>query len=158
MRPSVYIETTIPSYCTTTRAGLATDAARTREWWDLERGAYECYLSSVVLDELSEGAYPGQAACLELVQGLPLLAVDDDVVEIAEAYQASKVMPGPPVRDALHVALACHYRMDYLLTWNCAHIANAGKMRHLRTVNARLGLATPLIITPHMLRPMEEQI
>ncbi|HMN41334.1 MAG TPA: type II toxin-antitoxin system VapC family toxin [Phycisphaerales bacterium] len=156
MRQSVYIETTIPSYYATTRPGLDADVARTREWWDVERGGYECYASPVVIDELSEGEYPSRARCLELVQALPLLAVNEDVLRIAEAYQASKVMPGPPVRDALHVALACHYRMDFLLTWNCVHIANANKMRHLRTINARLGLSTPLITTPHLLRPLEE--
>ena len=91
------------------------------------------------------------------MSGLPLLKITEDVVQTAEAYIAAKVMPGFPVRDALHVAVACWYKMDFLLTWNCVHIANANKMRHLRTVNARLGLATPLIITPHMLRGMEEQ-
>jgi hypothetical protein len=104
---------------------------------------------------LTEGDYPEKDACLALVQGIPLLEVTDDDVAIAEVYQASMVMPGPPVRDALHVALACIYRLDYLLTWNCRHIANANKARHLRVVNARLGLATPLIITPHMLRSEE---
>jgi hypothetical protein len=124
---------------------------------DRERDSYECYISPVVLDELGDGEYPGQATCLQLVQAMPMLAVNEDVVRVAEVYQSNKVMPGPPVRDALHVALACFYAMDFLLTWNCRHIANANKMRHLRTINARLGLATPQIITPHMLRPLEER-
>lgn len=136
MRQTVYIETTVPSYYTSTRSGIDADTARTREWWDSERTAYECYISPVVLDELAEGDYPTKAASLELVRPLPLLAVNDDVLAIAETYQAAKVMPGPPVRDALHVALACFYRLSYLLTWNCRHIANANKIRHLRTINA----------------------
>ena len=156
MRSSVYIETTIPSYHASTRAGMEADIARTREWWDRERSTYDAYLSPVVLDELSEGEYPAKAACLALVADLPLLAVTREVIDIAAAYHAARVMPAPPVRDALHVALACFYRMDYLLTWNCKHIANANKYRHLQTLNARLGLATPQIITPHMLRPEEE--
>lgn len=157
MRQTVYIETTIPSYYhATTRRGLEADAARTRAWWDAERSGYECYISPVVLDELSEGNYPTKTLCLETVAGLPVLAVNEDIIQIAAAYYASKVMPGPPVRDALHVALACFYRMDFLLTWNCTHIANGNKMRHLQTINARLGLATPIIITPHMLHRLED--
>jgi predicted nucleic acid-binding protein len=133
VRQSVYIETTIPSYYATDRSVLQQDAARTREWWNSERSAYDCYISPVVLDELQDGDYPGKAACLELVAALPLLHVNEEVIQIAEAYQASKVMPAPPVRDALHVAIACFYRMSYLLTWNCRHIANANKMRHFAT-------------------------
>ena len=86
-----------------------------------------------------------------------MLAMNEQVLGIAEAYHASRVMPGPPVRDALHVAFACHYGIDFRLTWNCRHIANANKTRHLRAVNARLGLATPQIVTPDLLRPMENE-
>lgn len=71
-------------------------------------------------------------------------------------YHATKVMPSPPVRDALHVAIATYYKVDFLLTWNCRHIANANKFRHLEVVNARMGFATPKIITPHMLSGSEE--
>ncbi len=149
---SVYIETTIPSYYATTRTGMDRDVERTREWWERERTQYHCFISPVVIDELSEGDYPTKVACLRLIDTLDVLAVREEVVDIALAYQTAKVMPAPPIRDALHVALACFYRMDYLLTWNCRHIANAAKYRHLQVINARLGLATPQIITPHMLR------
>jgi len=156
MNPTVYIETTIPSYYCDTRPALASDIARTREWWDRERAAYECFISPVVLDELAAGGYPTQAACLALVQDLPLLAVSSDVIEMAELYQARGVMPKSPIRDALHVALASYYRMDTLLTWNCRHIANVNKARHLEMVNQRIGLSTPRLVTPHLLQPWEE--
>jgi predicted nucleic acid-binding protein len=119
MNPTVYIETTVPSYYCDDRPALASDIARTREWWDHERAAYECFISPVVLDELEAGDYPTRTACLALVGDLPLLAVVPAVVEIAEVYQVRGVMPKSPIRDALHLALATHYRMDYLLTW-CA--------------------------------------
>jgi predicted nucleic acid-binding protein len=156
MKPTVYIETTIPSYYCDDRPSLAADIARTREWWDQERGAYECFISPVVLDELSAGSYPSRAACLSLVADLPMLGVGPEVVEIAEVYQARGLMPKSPVRDALHVALASHYRVDYLLTWNCRHIANVNKARHLEIVNQRMGLSTPRLVTPHLLQPWEE--
>jgi predicted nucleic acid-binding protein len=156
VKPTVYIETTIPSYYCDERPALAADIARTREWWDHERGEYDCFISPVVLDELSAGEYPSRAACLTLVEALPLLAVVPEVIDLAEVYQARHVMPRAPVRDALHVALATHYRMDYLLTWNCRHIANANKARHLEVVNQRMGLSTPRLVTPHLLQPDEE--
>jgi predicted nucleic acid-binding protein len=155
MKPTVYIETTIPSYYFDDRLALSADIGRTREWWDEERGGYECFISAVVLDELAEGEYPNQAACLQLVDGLPLLAVEPEVIEIAEVYQARRVMPRSPIRDALHVAIASYYRMDYLLTWNCRHIANMNKARHLEMVNQRLGLGSPRLVTPHLLQPWE---
>jgi predicted nucleic acid-binding protein len=156
MKPTVYVETTIPSYYCDDRPGLAADIARTREWWDQERSAYECFVSPIVIDELSVGVYPTKSACLDLIRDLPILAVQSEAVEIAEAYQARGLMPRDPVRDALHVALASYYRMDYLLTWNCRHIANVNKAARLAVVNQQMGLPVPRLITPHLLLPLED--
>jgi len=156
MKPTVYIETTIPSYYCDRRTEIARQTARTREWWDHERGNYECFVSAVVVDELEDGDYPTRDQCLSLVSDLPLLDVTADVETIANIYADHKLMPKPPVRDALHVAIASVYRMDYLLTWNCAHIANANKAVHLERLNAKLHLGLPRLITPEQLRPLEE--
>jgi len=96
-----------------------------------------------------------QAACLALVRELPLLEVVSEVVEIAAAYQAEGLMPKAPVRDALHLAMASYYRMDYLLTWNCRHLANANKIRRIEAVNLRMSLSVPLLVTPDLLQPWE---
>jgi predicted nucleic acid-binding protein len=156
MKPLVYLETTIPSYYCDNRPAVATDIARTREWWDGERDAYDCFISAVVLDELSSGDYPNKEKCLALVQEFPALEVNQEVLEIARVYQARRLMPQPPVRDALHLALASYYRIDFLLTWNCRHIANANKARHLEVLNQRMGLTVPRLVTPHNLQPWEE--
>ena len=156
MTPLVYVETTIPSYYCDNRPAVATDIARTREWWDGERDNYDCYMSAVVLDELGSGDYPNKQACLTLVEALPLLDVTAEVLEIARIYQARRLMPQPPVRDALHLALASYYRMDFLLTWNCRHIANANKTKHLEVLNHGMGLPVPQLITPHQLQTWEE--
>ena len=148
MRPTVYIETTIPSYYCDDRAELVHEIHRTRQWWDHERGSYECFTSVVVLDELSGGTYTYQPACLVVVEPLPLVAVVTEVLEIAEAYQARKVMPRHPAADAIHLALASFYRMDFLLTWNCNHLANGNKKQHIRLMNTRLNLSIPEILTP----------
>ena len=155
MKPTVYIETTIPSYYHDDRSAMAVDIARTREWWDGERTDYQCFSSAVVLDELSAGTYKTKMACVALVVELPLLAVEGEVLEIAEAYRARRLMPRDPAADAIHVALASYYRMDYLLTWNCRHLANANKVKHLEVLNTRMGLSIPALVTPHMLMPWE---
>ena len=155
MKPLIYVETTIPSYYCDARAELAGDIARTRQWWNEERDLYECFISAVVLDELAAGEYPTKAACLALVAGLPTLDVTDEAMEVAEVYRARGIMPRDPAADALHVALASVYRMDYLLTWNCRHLANVNKEQRLEELNSGMSLVTPRLITPHLILPWE---
>lgn len=156
MKSTVYIETTIPSYYWDQRPELAADIARTRQWWDEEREEYECFASQVVVDELAEGDYPNRDTCLALTNSLRLLAITDEIERIAVVYQAHKLMPRLPARDALHVAVASYYRVDFLLTWNCKHLANANKARHLRELNLEMGLSVPQLVTPDQLQPWEE--
>ena len=84
-----------------------------------------------------------------------MLAVAREVLDIAEVYRVQKLMSHDPAADAVHLALASFYRMDYLLTWNCRHLANASKVRHLEVLNSRMGLSIPILATPHMLLPKE---
>jgi len=158
MKPTVYIETTIPSFYCDDREALMRDILRTRQWWDEERDRYECFTSFVVLDELSASPTPKRERCLDLVNPLPLLDVTEEVLGIAEAYQAERLMPRQPAADSIHLAVASLYRMDYLLTWNCQHIANANKTRHLEVINLRLHLGLPMLVTPHQLQLWEDQI
>jgi len=85
---------------------------------------------------------------LELIKDLPLLPVDEGVVEIVQAYIRHRLMPGDPGGDALHLALASYHKCDFLVTWNCAHLANANKFGHIRRINALLGLFVPALVTP----------
>ncbi|MDP5338855.1 MAG: DNA-binding protein, partial [Nodularia sp. (in: cyanobacteria)] len=57
-------------------------------------------------------------------------------------------MPKDPVGDALHLALASHHKCNFLLTWNCRHLANANKFSHIKRVNVMLGLYVPMLVTP----------
>ena len=150
MEARVYIETTIPSFYHELRSEPEMVALRnwTREWWDGHRGRYEVVTSEATLDELSEGDYPTKDECLALVAALPLLAVEAEIAEIVESYVERHVMPADPVGDALHLALASFHRCDFLLTWNCNHLANANKFGHIRRVNTVLGLFIPQIVTP----------
>jgi predicted nucleic acid-binding protein len=148
MKPSVYVDTTIPSYYVDEREELRLHIERTRQWWDHERSHYDVYVSDLVLLELQDGSYPRQHEAIGLVASLPRLAPSPDLSDIVEAYLAHRLMPREDLRDALHLAFASYYRVEFLLTWNCQHLANARKQRHIRTVNTLLSLNSPLIVTP----------
>jgi len=120
----------------------------TRTWWDECSDQYSLVTSVAVLDELERGDYPSKKDALKLINTLPLVPVEEAVADIVGGYIRHKVMPHDPVGDALHLALASYHRCDFLLTWNCRHLANANKFAHIRRVNTLLGLYVPLLVTP----------
>ena len=75
-----------------------------------------------------------------------LFSLEDEIGKIVDVYIEHHVMPRDPLGDALH--LASFHKFDYLLTWNCEHLANANKMGHIRRINTLLGLYVPMLITP----------
>ncbi len=81
-----------------------------------------------------------------------MLDVSDEILEVAQVYWKHKLMPRLPVRDAFHLAVASFYHMDFLLTWNCIHLANVNKMKHLMRINQLLNLPSPQLVTPAQLR------
>lgn len=146
----VYVETTIPSFYHEVRPAPAIVARRewTREWWTTTRQRYQLVTSPAVLDELAGGGAERSAERLALVRELPLLPVDSAIAQIVQAYVAHKVMPADPAGDALHLALASYHKCDFLVTWNCQHLANANKFGHIPRVNTMLGLFVPMLVTP----------
>ncbi len=153
MTARAYIETSILSFYFEARTEPEMVARRiwTRRWWDQATAGVELVTSLAVIDELQRGDFPARASCLDLVSSLPVVAVDAAVLEIVEAYIQQRVMPADPLGDALHLALASYHRSDFLVTWNCRHLANANRFGHIRRVNAALGLYLnrPLILQRH---------
>jgi hypothetical protein len=154
----VYIETSIPSFYheVRTEPSMVARRAWTREWWDCVRPSYECVTSVAVLDELQSGDFPHKAEALVLLESVPLIPVESAILEIVEAYIRHVVMPRDPAGDALHLAMASFHKCDFLLTWNCRHLANANKFRHIQRVNTLLGLFVPALVTPLELLAKEE--
>jgi predicted nucleic acid-binding protein len=150
LKPKVYIETSIPSFYheVRTEPDMAARRGWTQEWWDERRKDYELVTSDAVLDELSRGNHPVKEEALRMVQSLELVEIVVEIEEIVEAYIRHKVMPNDPVGDAMHLALASFHKCDFLLTWNCRHLANANKFGHIRRVNTLLGLYVPILVTP----------
>lgn len=150
MAKRIYIETTIPIFYFETRSEADMVARRewTRRWWRNVGARYELVTSVAVLEELSRGDFPAREDCLRPIEPLALVPIEPAVAEIVETYVARKVMPSDPVGDALHLAVASYHRCDFLLTWNCRHLANANKFDHIRRVNTMLGLSVPALVTP----------
>ena len=150
MKPRVYVETTIPSFYYEERPAPDVVARRewTRRWWEDAPVHYELVTSPAVLDELGRGVPERSEKWLFLVRNLPLLPVESAITEIVQVYIAHKVMPADPGGDALHLALASYHKCDFLVTWNCRHLANANKFGHIRRMNIMLGLFVPALVTP----------
>lgn len=157
MRPIVYIETTIPSYYYDERPSLLLAIERTREWWDSERFEYELITSEPVLDELDDPDNPNRERCLDLMREIPVVDVSVNIEKTAEVYVRRQVMPEAKGADALHLAIASHYRADFLLTWNCRHLANANKFRTIYHLNSEMGLFVPVLTTPFDLRTLPKE-
>ena len=150
MKPNVYIETSIPSFYFETRTSPEAVARRnwTHTWWEKKRELYEIVSSEAVEAELEMTPAPKRQECLHFLSTIPLLAISPPIIEIVQTYILNKVMPANAGGDALHLALASYYRCDYLLTWNCKHLANGNKFGHIRRINSMLGLYVPTLITP----------
>lgn len=101
-----------------------------------------------MLEELGRWESAVKSAALTLLKDVPLLPTEPPVIEIVEAYVRHAVMPTDPSGDALHLALASYHKCDFLVTWNCKHLANANKFEHIRRINTLLGLYVPALVTP----------
>lgn len=153
--PSAYIETTIPSFYHSTRGSIQAVAwrAQTRTWWDRHRFRYDLYTSDAVFAELRNAPAGRAEPRLQMLAEAHVLAPSPDVERIAAYYISHRLMPGSAGLDALHMAFASFYGIDFLLTWNCRHIANANKAEHLAVLNRRLRISVPLMVTPYTLVP-----
>lgn len=158
MKPRVYIETTIPSFYfeTRTQPDMLARKNWTVDWWDNCRQSFELVTSLPVIDELESGNHPKKKDVLELVSELDVLSLDDPIERIVSEYIRTKLMPKNPKGDALHLALASYHNCHFLLTWNCAHLANANKFEHIRHMNTMLGLCVPILTTPVELMTLKE--
>lgn len=148
MKSSVYLDTTIFSYLVDNRNSISNFIDVTRQWWSTQRQFYQLYVSELVIAELKEGNYPNKKAALDTIQEIEVLELSEEIFNIAEVYLINHLMPKEIAGDASHLAFASFYKVDFLLTWNCKHLANANKKLHIRAINAKLGLHTPEIITP----------
>ena len=154
MKPSVYIETTIPSYLTAWQSPQIVMAARqqiTHDWWNNHRDNFDLFISQVVLDESGGGDPDASAKRLEVLRGIDVLEPPENVGQIVDALLKQVPLPENAANDALHIAISVGNGIDYLLTWNCRHIANATLHTRMEAVCETLGFELPTICTPEQL-------
>ena len=153
MGPKVYLETTIPSYLTAWPSRDLVKAAHqqiTREWWQ-KRVQFDLYISQLVLREASGGDAEAARLRLETLKGIPVLALSPAASGLAQQLVQQGPLPETAVADALHIGIATVNGMDYLLTWNCAHIANAAIRHRIEAVCRASGYQPPVLCTPEEL-------
>ncbi|REJ82066.1 MAG: DNA-binding protein [Planctomycetota bacterium] len=151
MMDTVYIETSIVSYLRqkpSTQVITATRQLLTHQWWNDQRQNYELVVSQYVIDEASGGDPTRAAERLESLDGIPLLPDAAEIPQNAREIMISGVLPTNAQVDALHIAAVAHHRIQYLLTWNCKHIANAKILPRIHDVLTRMGIPIPIICTP----------
>ncbi len=149
----VYVETSVVGAYFEERTDVVSVAQHfwTRKWWDELRHQYDVVVSQAVTDELRHPNNPYSIETLELIENVPEVSIEDEVKKIVKIYIQEQLMPKNPLGDALHLALASYHKCDYLLTWNCKHIANPNKFRQIRLCNYSMGLYVPSLVTPNQL-------
>jgi hypothetical protein len=151
MQPKAYLEITIASYLTARPSRDLITAANqqmTYDWWHDHRGNFALYVSQIVIEEASAGDPEAATRRLAVLADLPQLDVTDAVQQLAQALLTHVPLPANAQVDALHIAVATVHGMDYLITWNCTHIANATLRHRIEAICRAEGYEPPVICTP----------
>lgn len=148
---SVYLETSVISYLVAAPSRDLVIAAHqqvTREWWDTERTNYELYVSQMVWDEVGRGHPLMAQQRLALIDALPILPMNHEIHVLAQEFLNLSSLPPSAATDALHIAVATVAGLEFLLTWNCRHIANPHILKKLAEIALHAGYELPVICTP----------
>ena len=148
--PTVYLDTNIISaywYGGRDALGLAR-REKTREWWNDEREYFSVRASTASEDELAAGKFARQVECLRFVRKLRYLPIDQETRRIAAKLVELGVVPGEKPGDALQMSVCVVHRIDYLLSWNYAHLVNPVAQQHLEEVCRKLSRRAPLLVSP----------
>jgi predicted nucleic acid-binding protein len=154
MSETVYIETSILGYLTARPSRdivVAANIEITREWWDTRRSDFRLYSSQAVVKETSQGDAQIASQRLEIICNLALLDLNQSVLDLAEQFLERSTLPAKADVDAVHIAAATVHGMNYLMTWNCKHIANAQIQRKLAEISLDFGYELPILCTPYEL-------
>jgi predicted nucleic acid-binding protein len=151
---SIYIETTIPSLYVARPSGRLVEAARqqlTRMWWDDHRFDYTLVCSQTVLDECARGETDMADKRIALLDSVPLLELSPEILTVSRDLVIRGIIPTKAADDAVHIAVASVHEIDYLLTWNCKHIANPHNWRRISDCLTAHGYRASVICTPEEL-------
>jgi predicted nucleic acid-binding protein len=148
--PSLYIETTIPSYATARDSRDVVRLVRqivTRAFWEDKRHSFRLFVSQAVVNECGRGDPEAAQRRLEFINGIESYPVTAEILRLAEIYQKLLNIPAQARVDCIHLATCVTRHIDYLLTWNCTHLGPIAQKK-IRDYNEKYGLWTPLLVTP----------
>jgi predicted nucleic acid-binding protein len=154
MRSKLYVETSVISYLTARPSRDVVSLGHqqlTREWWERAAAEFDLYVSGLVVAEAALGDVAAAAARLAVLEPITLLAETEESRALARRLLAARGLPQKAAADALHIAVASVHGMDYLVTWNCKHIANARMLRFVTETCRVAGYEPPVICTPEEL-------
>jgi predicted nucleic acid-binding protein len=153
-KQKVYIETSVISYLTAKPSRdivIAGHQKTTYDWWHKSKNKFDCFISDFVTQEASQGDKNAASLRLNMIKDLYILVVNEEIVQIAENYFKLLKIPDKAKLDTYHLAFAVWYNIDYLITWNCKHIANAINIKKINSFNLINNLWMPVFCTPHEL-------
>lgn len=154
MKPKVYIETSVVSYLTARLSRdliVAGHQQVTQDWWQTHRQSFDLVASQLVIQEASAGHPEAAQKRLEVLQTTELLKITEKALSLSVKLVKGGPLPSKAAEDALHIAIAVTNGVDYLLTWNCTHIANASMRSRVEAICRSNGYEPAIICTPEEL-------
>ena len=154
MKPKVYLESSVIGYLTGRPSRDVIVFARqqlTQSWWTNHKTQYELFVSPLVLIEIARGDANAAIERTKAISDIPILDPKEEIAALATLLLKKGSLPAKASDDALHIAWAAFYEIDYLLTWNCTHIANATTRKIIESTIREAGYLVPTICTPEEL-------
>jgi predicted nucleic acid-binding protein len=160
MIDKVYVETSVIGHLTSWPSqdvAVAGHQVTTRKWWDTAKDRFELFVSELVVRECEAGDPHAAQERLDALNDLALLPITTDAKRLAKALVHGFAVPPTEPEDALHVALAAAHGVEYLVTWNFRHIANAAMVSKIEDVCRQEGFEPPVICSPEQLMESEDE-
>ena len=154
MKKKIYLETSFISYLTGSLSRdlvVVANQQVTQEWWFKRKEEFALFISEFVIQESQRGDTQASNKRILVLESLPILETNEASVDLPEKFIKSKIIPKKAIQDSLHIAIATVHEMNYLLTWNCSHIANAEIQKGILKICLAEGYEMPTICTPNEL-------
>ena len=151
MKRSAYLETTIIGYLamrSSRDVRVAANQLSTREWWNVHRADFDIFVSQFVLDECNQGDPTAAVERRVFLENIPVLDMNREVEQLADVISMELQIPPKARIDAFHISMAAVHGVQFLLTWNCKHIANPEHRPRIERACRGRGIEPPLICTP----------
>lgn len=150
-KQTIYLEATVPSFLTARPPNNLIVAGKqevTRQWREHRKDMYTLYISELVLSESMRGDSNAVKRRVAVINDIPSLAIDEETIYLAKKIMEPVIIPPKSGADAAHIAIASRHGVDYLMTWNCTHIANAEILRRISFIVSESWYYLPIICTP----------